>query len=98
MSNIVRLGVALAILFACGPAAADPDLFSRQAFEGLIDLRAVAASGPPSSLDGGFGRARYGDSGSGDLKGRLSLADAALVWKPQLTWALGAVVDVEHQA
>ncbi len=90
-------GMMLAALFACSAAAAEPDLFSRQAFEGLIDLRAVAADGQPSYLDGGFGRARYGGNGSGDLRGKLSLADAALVWKPQLSWSLGAIVDVEHQ-
>lgn len=99
MSRTVTVcaGVMLAIVFACGPAVAEPDLFSRQAFEGLIDLRAVAANGQPSYLDGGFGRTRYGGNGSGDLKGKLSLADAALVWKPQLSWSLGAIVDVEHQ-
>ncbi len=98
MVNIAaRAGLVLAVLFACGPAAAEPDLLSRDAFEGLIDLRALAASGQPSYLDGGFGRARYGGAASGGTKGQLSLADAALVWKPQLTWAVGAVVDVEHQ-
>jgi hypothetical protein len=90
-------GLVLATLFAGGPALADPDLFSRQAFEGLIDLRAVAADGQPSYLDGGYGRLRYGGEGTGGLKGRLSLADAALVWKPQISWSLGAIVDVEHQ-
>lgn len=98
MVNIpARVAAVLAVLFACGPAAAEPDLFSRQAFEGLIDLRAIGASGQPSYVDGGFGRTRYGGTSSGAFKGQLSLADAALVWKPQLTWALGAVVDVEHQ-
>ena len=98
MVNIaVRAGLVLAVLFACGSAAAEPDLLSRDAFEGVIDLRAIAADGQPSYLDGGFGRARYGGTGPGGTKGQLSLADAALVWKPQLTWALGAVVDVERQ-
>ncbi len=98
MVNIAaRAGLVLAVMFACGPAVAEPDLLSRDAFEGLIDLRALAASGQPSYLDGGFGRARYGGTSSGGTKGQLSLADAALVWKPQLTWAVGAVVDVEHQ-
>ena len=92
-----RAGLVLAMLFACGPALADPDLFSRQAFEGLIDLRAVAADGQPSYLDGGYGRLRYGGDGTSSLRGGLSLADAALVWKPQLTWSLGAIVDIEHQ-
>ncbi len=99
MSNITaaRLGVVLAILFAGTPALADPDLFSPQAFAGLLDIRAVGSDGQPSFLSGGFGRTRYDGSSSGGMAGRLSLADAALVWKPQFTWALGAVVDVEHQ-
>ena len=92
-----RAAVLLAVLFACSPAAAEPDLFSRDAFEGLVDLRAIVASGQPSYLDGGSSRTRYGGTASGGTSGRLSLADAALVWKPQLSWALGAVVDVEHQ-
>jgi hypothetical protein len=92
-----RIGMALALALAAGPALAEPDLFSPQAFEGLIDLRAVGAGGQPSYLDGGFGRTRYGGTEAGAFKGQLSLADAALVWKPQFTWALGAIVDVEHQ-
>ncbi len=92
-----RAGVLLALLFACGPAAAEPDLLSRAAFEGLVDVRAAAADGQPSYLDGGFGRTRYGGDASGGMAGRLALADAALVWKPQLTWSIGAIVDIEHQ-
>ncbi|HEX4096772.1 MAG TPA: hypothetical protein VHX64_08585, partial [Caulobacteraceae bacterium] len=85
------------MLFAASPALADPDLFSRDAFEGLIDIRAIGVDGQPSYLDGGFGRLRYGGTSAGGFAGELSLADMALVWKPQFTWALGAIVDVEHQ-
>ena len=92
------LGVVFTLLLACGPAAAEPDLFSPQAFSGLLDIRAAFSDGQPSYLKGGFGRTRYGGDPAGDFKGQLSIADAALVWKPQLTWALGGVVDVEHQA
>lgn len=99
MVNIVaaRMGLVLALSCSAGSALADPDLFSPQAFEGLVDIRAIGVDGQPSYLDGGFGRTRYGGAGAGDFKGELSLADAALVWKPQFTWALGAIVDVEHQ-
>ena len=99
MLNIVaaRVGIMVAVLCACSPAIAEPDLFSPQAFEGLIDLRAVGVDSQPSYLDGGSGRTRYGGTDAGGFKGQLSLADAALVWKPQFTWALGAIVDVEHQ-
>src|SRR6185312_5034956 len=93
----IQAGLLLALSFAAAPAFAEPDLISPQAFEGLLDLRAVGVDGQPSYLDGGFGRTRFGGTDTGAFKGQLSLADAALIWKPQFTWALGAIVDVEHQ-
>jgi hypothetical protein len=90
------IAAALAALCVCGPALADPDLFSPQAFAGLIDLRAAGADGQTSFLHGGTGKFRFGGSGDG-FEGHAALADAALVWKPQLSWALGAVIDAEHQ-
>ena len=79
-----------------GQSAHAADLVSRDTFSGLIDLRAAAASGEASWLDGGFGKLRSGAAGDG-LRGRLALADAALVWRPRLTWDLSAVVDGEVQ-
>jgi hypothetical protein len=90
-------GAAVAAVCACSPALADPDLFSPQAFSALIDLRAAGADGQPSFLHGGFGKFRFGGTSAGDWQGHASLADAAIVWKPQFTWALGAVIDAEHQ-
>lgn len=91
-------GAALAAAVSGGPAfATDADLFSRQAFSGLVDLRAAAADGQPSFLHEGFGRTRYGGDVQGDFKGHLALGDAALVWRPQLTWALSGLLDAEYQ-
>jgi hypothetical protein len=90
-------GAAALALCACSPALAEPDLFGRDAFSGLIDLRAAADNGPQSFLYGGVGKTRFGSTRSGDFQGHLVLADAALVWQPQLTWALGATIDAEHQ-
>ncbi len=93
----IQAGLLLALSLAAAPAFAETDLVSPQAFEGLLDLRAVGVDGQPSYLESGFGRTRFGGTDSGAFKGQLSLADAALIWKPQFTWALGAIVDVEHQ-
>ena len=89
------LSATLAVLFA-GQTAAAAELFSRDTFSGVIDLRAAAASGEASWLDGGFGKLRFGGQNN-QLDGHLALADAALVWRPRFTWDLGAVIDGEVQ-
>ena len=91
------IGAAIAACCACQPALADPDLFSRDAFSGLIDLRVAGVDGQPSFLQGGFGKLRFGGKSDGGIDGHATLADAALVWQPQFTWALGATIDAEHQ-
>jgi hypothetical protein len=85
------LGCALAALWAT-PACADPDLklFTRDSFELSGDVRLVAVDGERSWVDGGFGKLRSGSDG--DLRVRPQLGNAALVWKPQFTWSLGAIV------
>src|SRR5262252_4532594 len=88
---------ALAALCVHGAAVAGPDLFSKDAFSGLIDLRAAGADGQPSFLQGGFGKTRFGGDGQGDWKGHAALADAALTWQPQLSWAVSGVLDAEYQ-
>ncbi len=94
-----RFGVvvgALAAALSVGHAARAADIFSKDTFSGLADIRAAVADGEASWLDGGFGKLRFG-SNTGKLDGHVALADAALVWKPRLTWDLGAVVDGEVQ-
>jgi hypothetical protein len=92
----IIFGAVLAWICAAGSAWAEPDLVSRDAFTGLVDVRAAVVDGERSWLDGGFGKLRYGGKGDG-FQGHASLADAALAWKPRLTWDLSAVVDGEVQ-
>jgi hypothetical protein len=90
-------GAAIAAALTCGAASAESDLVSRHAFSGLVDVRAAAADGQPSFLQGGFGRTRFGGYPNGDFRGHAVVADVALTWQPQFTWDLGGVLDVEHQ-
>src|SRR6476659_2538430 len=88
----IPLGCALATLWA-GPAAADTGthIFTRDAFELSGDVRLVAVNGERSWVDGGFGKLRSGSDG--DWRVQPQLGNVDLVWKPQFTWSLGAVVD-----
>jgi hypothetical protein len=81
---------------ATSPAMAETDLFSGDQLRGFIDLRAGAADGEESWLDGGFGKARFGGSGD-DWAGRLTVGSAALVWRPQLTWSLDGYLHLESE-
>ena len=90
------LGCALAALWATS-ASADTGarIFTRDAFEVSGDVRLVAIDGERSWVDGGFGKLRSGSNG--DWQVRPELGNLSLVWKPQLTWSLGAVVVGEIQ-
>jgi hypothetical protein len=84
------LAIALAAALASvGSAAAQVDLFSRDRFSGIADVRLAASEGERSWTDGGFGKTRSGGGDDG-----LHLGDASLVWKPRLSWSLGATIDV----
>lgn len=83
--------MALAAAALAGPALAEPDLFSRGTLSGVLDLRAAAADGEPSWVDGGFGKARFGDEAA-------LLADGVVEWRPKLSWSLSAVVDLALQS
>lgn len=87
----IPLGCALAALWAT-PANAQSDLklFTPDAFEVSAELRLVAVDGEKSWVNGGFGKLRSGSDG--DLRTLPELGNASLVWKPQFTWSLGAIV------
>ena len=87
----IPVGCALAALWAT-PANAETDLklFTPDAFEVSADARLVAVDGEKSWVDGGFGKFRSGSGG--DLRVLPELGNASLVWKPQFTWSLGAIV------
>ena len=85
------VGTAL-VLASAGSACAQADLFSRDTLSGLVDLRLAAADGEKSWIDGGLGKARFGDDHQG-----LRLGEAALVWNPRFSDTLSAVVVAESQ-
>nr|NUR36914.1 hypothetical protein [Sphingomonas sp.] len=70
--------------------ASDLKLFTAANFELSGGVRIVAVDGEKSWIDGGFGKLRSGSDG--ELRVRPQLGNAALVWKPQFTWSLGAIV------
>jgi hypothetical protein len=72
------------------PAFAQADIFSRGAVSGHVELRGAVADGEASWVDGGFGKTRFGDSGA--------VVDAVVEWRPRLSPALSAVVDLEYQS
>ena len=83
--------VAAMSLAAADHARAEADLFSRGTISGLIDLRLGAADGETAWIDGGLGKARFGDGG------KLALGEASIVWSPRLSSRLGAVVVAQSQ-
>ena len=87
----IPVGCALAGLWA-SPATArsDLELFGADNFELSGDVRLVAVDGEESWVDGGFGKLRSGSAD--DVRLTPQLGNASLVWKPQFTWSLGAVV------
>lgn len=94
--DAILLGCALAALWASpGQAQADARLLTPDSFEVSGDVRLVAIDGEPSWVDGGFGKLRSGDDGAFQLQPQLG--NASLVWKPQLTWSLGATIVGEVQ-
>ena len=75
-----------------GQARADPDGASPNALSGMVDLRLAAASGERSWLDRGFGKTRFGGDGA-----YARLGEAAIAWRPQLSWDWSAVAEAEIQ-
>lgn len=89
----IPLGCALAALWAA-PAGAQSDLklFTAESFELAADARMVAVDGEKSWTEGGFGKLRSGSDGDRDFLVQPQLGNVSLVWKPQFTWSLGAIV------
>ncbi len=89
---------ACATLWATPAAAAsDLDLFSADTLELSGDVRLGATDGEKSWVDGGFGKLRSGGSGDNDFRLLPQIGNVSLVWKPQLTWSLGATVVASVQ-
>jgi hypothetical protein len=69
-------------------AQAQSDIVSPETLHGLVEVRAAAADGETSWLDGGFGKT----SVSGGGQARVQLTQAALEWRPRFNFAVSAVV------
>lgn len=88
--SAIPLGCALAALWPVPAAASDARLFTPDTFEFDGDVRLVAADGEKSWVDGGYGKLRSGSDG--DFRVQPQVGNVSLVWKPQLSWSVGAVV------
>ena len=88
-----RAGIGAVLLaLGAGTAQAQSSIFGPETLHGFADLRLSAANGEASWLDGGFGKTSVSGGGDG-----LSLAGAALEWKPRFNFALSGVVTAELQ-
>lgn len=85
--------VAALTLTAPARAQSGTDLFSAETLHASADLRVVGVDGEPSWLDGGYGKARFGDDGH--FRVRPEAVEADLIWQPRFTWSLtGTVVAI----
>lgn len=78
------------LAFGAGAAQAQSNIFGPETLHGFADLRLSGANGEASWLEGGTGKTSASDE-------RLSLANAALEWKPRFSFALSGVVTAELQ-
>lgn len=91
MSRFAAIIVATIGLTAASQARADAVLFSRDTLSGIVDLRLGAADGETAWIDGGLGKARFGDNA------KPALGEATLVWNPRLSSRFGAVITGQSQ-
>jgi hypothetical protein len=84
------LGCALAALCPSAAIASDLRLFTPDTLEVTGDVRAVAVNGEKGWLDRGLGKLRTGSDG--ELRVVPELGNVSLIWQPQFTWSLSAVV------
>lgn len=90
--NLLAVTSVMALsLAAADKARAEAELFSRDTISGIIDLRLGSADGEKAWIDGGLGKARFGDGG------KLALGEASIVWNPRFTTRLGAIVIAQSQ-
>jgi len=91
---LVRAPIAFiaALLLAPATARAQADLFSRDAFHGVADLRLGAADAGRSWLDGGQGKSGLADGA------HIQVPRAAVVWSPSLGFSIRGHVTVQYEA
>jgi hypothetical protein len=90
--SAARVACAFAALCASqAHAETDLKLLTPDTLELNGDVRLVAVDGESSRVDGGFGKLRSSGDGS-DFRVRPQLGNVNLIWQPQFTWSLSAVV------
>lgn len=95
MAHIRIAGLALALSLSVAQANEADGLWTfLDDFSGRLDVRAIAIDGERSWLKDSFGKTRFGNGE--DLEGRFVLANAALVWQPQvMDWNLAGYVHAQ---
>lgn len=93
--SLAIVGALSLVLPAPAPAATAKPI-GPETLSAVVDIRAVAADGEPSWTDGGFGKTRFGGD-QGDVSARPVLAEAVLVWEPELRWDLRGTLTVAAQ-
>lgn len=91
MSRFAAIIVAAISVTAASQACAQATLFSRDTISGIIDLHLGGADGETAWIDGGWGKARFGDNA------KPALGEATIVWNPRLSSHLGAVITGQSQ-
>lgn len=89
-AGAIPLGCALAVLCPSPAAASEVRIFTPDALEITGDVRFVGVGGEKSWVEAGFGKLRSGSDG--DFHIEPQLGNANLIWQPQFTWSLGAIV------
>ena len=75
---------------AAGSARAESDIFSPQAFHGLVEVRLAATNGEKSWIEGGYGKTGIDRDG-------LQFTEAALEWRPDFSFGVTGVVTALYQ-
>jgi hypothetical protein len=87
----VPIILAAALLLAPATARAQAELFSRDAFHGVADLRLSAADADKSWLDGGQGKSGVPDGT------QAKVPRAVVVWTPSLGFSVRGHVTVQYE-
>jgi hypothetical protein len=77
--------------------ASGPDIFSKDAFTVMLDIRLAVANGAPSFVNGGFGKTRFQGYSNGDFLAKIMPMEADVVWHPRFSNSLSANVSTAWQ-
>ncbi len=73
------------------------DIFSRNTFSVLVDLRLAVGNGATSFVNGGFGKTRFQGSANGDYRATIAPMEADVIWNPRFTNSLSANISAVWQ-